>query len=96
MIHPNILAELPGIELQRNLTTPSRVTVRKDPNPTERAAAARVAAGLDAPPNKDATTRGVDDAPAAEGSDDADQGVEPDNNDDVESDADDADGDAWI
>ena len=76
MIHPNISAELPGVELQRNLTTPSRVTVRKGPNPTERSAAARVTAGLDAPPNKDATTRGVDDAPAAEGSDDADQGVD--------------------
>ena len=33
MIHPDILAELSGIEFQRNLTTPSRVTVRREPHP---------------------------------------------------------------
>ena len=76
MIHPDILAELPGMELQRDYNTPSRVTVRSGPTPTEQAAAAEIAAGLDAPYENSAETRGVDDAPAAEVSDDADQGVQ--------------------
>ena len=85
LIHPDVLAEFPGMELQRDQNTPSRVTVRtepnpvrKEPDPTKQAAAARVAAGLDAPPEASATTRGVDDAAhAADGTGDADQGVNP-------------------
>ena len=72
MIHPNIMAELPGIELQRDRTTPSRVTVRSGTSPTKQAAAARISAGLGAPPADSAATKGVDNAPTAEGSDDAD------------------------
>ena len=78
MIHPDILVELPGMELQCGCNTPSRVTVRSGPTPTKQAAAARISAGLDAPSADSAETRGVDDAPAAEGSDDADQGVQSD------------------
>ena len=76
MIHPDILAELTGIELRLNLVTPSPVTVRKEQSPTKQAAAARIAAGPDVPPADSAATRGVDDAPAADGSDNVDQGVE--------------------
>ena len=78
MIHPDILEELPGIELERDHNTLSRVTVRSKTSVTEKAAAARISSGLDAPPEDSAVTRGVDDAPIMGGSDYADKGVELD------------------
>ena len=78
MIHPDIPAELPGIKLERDLNTPSRVTVRSKPSVAEQAAAARISAGLDAPREDRAMTRGVDDAPTTDGGDNTDKGVELD------------------
>ena len=75
MVHPDIPAELPGINLERDLHTPSRVTIRRKPSVTEQAAAARISAGLDAPHEDNAMTRGVDDAPASDGGDNTDEGV---------------------
>ena len=75
MIHPDIPVELPGIDLERDRNTPSRVTVHSKTIVTEQAAAARISAGLDAPPEDSAVTRGVEDAPSTEGRDDADEGV---------------------
>ena len=86
MIHPNISAELPGIELQRDRTNPSRVTVRSGPTPTKQAAASRISVGLDAPLVDSAATIGVNDAPVAESSDDANQKVESDNDEDEDGD----------
>ena len=74
LIHFDVLVEFPGMELQPNQNTPSRVTVRTEPDPTKQAAAARVAAGLDAPPEASATTRGVNDtAHTADGTGDVDR-----------------------
>ena len=75
MVHPDIPAEFPRIEIERDRNTPSRVTVRSKPSVTKQAEAARVSDGLDAPPEDSAVTRVVDDAPATDGNDDADQGV---------------------
>ena len=75
MIHPDIPAELPGIELERDRNTPSRVTVRIKPSVTEQASSARISAGLDVPPEDSAVTIGVYDAHATDGNDNADQGV---------------------
>ena len=75
MIHPDIPAELPGIKLERDLHTPSRVTVRRKPSVTEQAAAARISAGLDVPHEDNAMTRGLDDAPTTDGGDNTDEGV---------------------
>ena len=75
MIHPDIPAELPGIKLERDLNTPSRVTVRSKPSVTEQAAASRISAGLDAPREDSAVTIGVDDAPATDGRDNTDKGL---------------------
>ena len=75
MIHPDIPADLPGIKLERDLHTPSRVTVRRKPSVTEQAAATRISTGLDAP-NEDITmNRGLDDAPATDGGNNTDEGV---------------------
>ena len=57
MIHPDIPEELPGIKLERDLHTPSQVTVRRKPSVTEQAAAARITAGLDASHEDSAMTR---------------------------------------
>ena len=78
MIHPDIPAELPGIKLERDLNTPSRVTVRSKPSVIKQAADARISAGLDAPREDSAVTRGVDDTPAKDGGYKTDQGVELD------------------
>ena len=59
MIHPGIPAELPGINLERDLHTPSRVTIRRKPSVTEQATAARISAGLDAPQEDNVITREV-------------------------------------
>ena len=75
MIHPNIPAELPGINLERDLLTLSRVTIRRKPSVTEQAAAASISAGLDARHEDNAMTRGVHDAPATNGGDNTDEGV---------------------
>ena len=75
MIHPDIPAELPGIKLERDLHTPSRVTFRCKPSVTEQEAAARISDGLDAPHEDNAMTRGVDDAPATDSSYNIDEGV---------------------
>ena len=103
MIHPDIQAELPGIKLERDLNTPSRVKVRSKPSVTEQAAAARISSGLDAPGEDSAVTRGVNDAPATDGGDNTDQGVESDEvrdddlprltteDNDIDSDEDDSD-----
>ena len=77
MIHPDILAEFPEMEFQRDQCTLSRVTVsypvQKEHDPGKEAVAARVAAGLDAPPEDSTTTRGVDDtAETTHGTNDAD------------------------
>ena len=48
MIHPTIPAEIPGIELESDLATPSRVQVRSDkPDMADRSSAAGVSAGID-------------------------------------------------
>ena len=78
MIHPNIPVELPGIELGINWTALLRLIVRNKSAAAEQASAARIYAGLDAPPGYGAGARGVDDAPDANGNGDADQGVLPD------------------
>ena len=75
MIHPDIPAELPGIKLERDLHTPSRVTVRRKTSVTEQAAAARITAGLDAQHEDNAMARGVNDAPATDGSNNTNEGV---------------------
>ena len=75
LIHPNIPADLPGINLKRDLHTPSRGTICRKPSVTEQAASARIAAGLDAPQEDNATTRGVDDAPATYGGNNTNEGV---------------------
>ena len=67
MIHPDIPAELPGIKLERDLNTSSRLTVHNKLSVTEQAADARISAGLDAPREDSAVTRGVDDAPVTNG-----------------------------
>ena len=89
LIHPDIPAEFPGMELQRDQNTPSRVTVhyptRTERDPKKEAAAARIAAGLDTPPEDSEPTRGVDDtADTAEDTGDVDQGVDHDSDDDSE------------
>ena len=86
IIHPDIPEELPGIEFERDHNTPSRVTVRSKPSVTKQAAAARISAGVDEPPEDSTVTRGVDDATATNGSDDADQGVEMDEYEDGDDD----------
>ena len=75
MIDPDIPAELPGIKLEQDLHTPSRVTVRRKPSVTEQAEAARITAGLDAPHKDNTMTRGVDDAPATDGGENTNEGV---------------------
>ena len=85
IIYPDITAELPRIKLERDLNTLSRVTVCSKPSVTKQAADASISAGLDAPREDSAVTRGVDDAPATDGGDNADQGVvsDEDGNDDL-------------
>ena len=51
------------------------MTVSRKPSVTGQAAAARISAGLDAPHEDSAVTRGVYNAPAMDGGDNADQGV---------------------
>ena len=77
-IHPDIPEELPGIELEHDHNNPSQVTVRSIPSVTKKVGAARISAGLYAPPEDSAVARGVDDAPATDGGINADQGVELD------------------
>ena len=79
MIHPTIPAEIPGIELESDLATPSRLQVRSDKlNMADRASAAQFSAGLDDESQTNKETRGVDDASDANNvvNDDADQGVD--------------------
>ena len=83
------------MELQRDQNTSSRVTVyyptRIERDPEKEAAAARIAAGLDTPPEDSEPTRGVDDtADTAEDTGDVDQGVDPDSNDESDDSNDDS------
>ena len=75
MIHPDIPVEFPKIKLEHDFNSLSRVTVCSKPSVTKQSAAARISAGLDVPHEDSAVTRGVDDAPATDGGDNADQGV---------------------
>ena len=76
MIYPDIPAELPGIKLECDLNTLSRVTVHSKPSVTKQVAAARISDGLDTTREDSAMNRGVDDSPAMGGGDKTDEGVE--------------------
>ena len=79
MIHPNIPAEIPGIEIESDLMA-SRVQVCSNkPDMADRASAARSSAGLNDDTVPDTETRGVDIAPYTSKvlNDDADPGVAP-------------------
>ena len=76
MIHSDIPADLPGIELERDRNNPSRLMDRSKSSVTKQAAAASIYDVLDAPPEDITVTRRVDDSPARDCSDNADQGVE--------------------
>ena len=75
MMHPDIPAEMPGINLERDLHTPSRMMICRKPSVTEQAAAARISAGLDAPQEDNAKTIGVDDSPSTDGGNNTNEGV---------------------
>ena len=74
LIHPTIAAELPGIDVESDRTTPSRVQILNNTDVTDCASAARVIAGLDVEVETNTETRGVDIASVSVLNDDADAG----------------------
>ena len=77
MIHPNMVATLPGIELESDLPRPAIPTSDKQPDIMTPLAAARLNSGLDEEPEANIEPRGVINTTDMSPHDDTDPGVLP-------------------
>ena len=77
MIHPDMVANLPGIELESDFPRPAVPTSVKKPTITTQLVVARLNAGLDKKPEANIKTRGLIKKPSMSPRDDLDTGVLP-------------------